>query len=139
MTRKEHLLKLMQQKEKLKMRQQANTVGSLTQQVDASKSMVDRLTNLQTENLDTDKLMTPQSLRSRSWYGRYVAEQKELAQSRLEFLSEELTGARSQLAKSSNRNSILNDRFMTARSEREEDTEKRQEGLMPPRQVLPRG
>lgn len=139
MTRKEHLLKLMQQKEKLKMRQQANTVGSLTQQVDASKSLVDRLTNLQTENLDTDKLMTPQSLRSRSWYGRYVAEQKELAQSRLEFLSEELTGARSQLAKSNNRNSILNDRFMTARSEREEDTEKRQEGLMPPRQVLPRG
>ena len=139
MTRKEHLLKLMQQKEKLKMRQQANTVGSLTQQVDASKSLVDRLTNLQTENLDTDKLMTPQSLRSRSWYGRYVAEQKELAQSRLELLSEALPGARSQLAKSSTRNSILNDRFMTARSEREEDTEKRQEGLMPPRQVLPRG
>ena len=139
MTRKEHLLKLMQQKEQLKMRQQANTVGSLTQQVDASKSLVDRLTNLQTENLDTEKLMTPQSLRSRSWYGRYVAEQKELAQSRLEFLAEELTGARRQLAKSNNRKSILNERFVAARQEREEDADNRREGLMPPRQAPRRG
>ena len=128
MTRKEHLLKLMQKKEQLRMRQQANTVGSLTQQVDASKSLIDRLANLQAENLETDKLMTPQSLRSRSWYGRYVAEQKELAQSRLEFLAEELTGARKQLAKSNNRKSILNDRFMDARNEREEEVDKRREG-----------
>lgn len=138
MTRKEHLLKLMQKKEQLRMRQQANTVGSLTQQVDASKSLIDRLANLQAENLETDKLMTPQSLRSRSWYGRYVAEQKELAQSRLEFLVEELTGVRKQLAKSNNRKSILNDRFMDARNEREEEVDKRREGQMPPRQV-PRG
>lgn len=138
MTRKEHLLMLLQKKEQLKMRQHANAVDSLTQQVDASKSLINRLTNLQADNLDTDQLMTPQSLRSRSWYGRYMAEQKELAQGRLEFLAEELTGARKQLAKSNNRKSILTDQCTNARHEREEADEKIRDGLMPPRQV-PRG
>ena len=96
MTRKEHLLKLLQKKEQLKMQRQASAVGSLAQQVDESQSLLDRLTNLQAENREIGGLITPHNLRSRSWYGRYMAEQQELAQNRLEFLAEELNGARKQ-------------------------------------------
>ena len=134
MTRKEHLLKLMQQKEQIKMQRQASAVGSLSQQVDASQSLVDRLTNLQAENRDIGGLVSPQHLRSRSWYGRYMAEQQELAQNRLDFLEEELKGARTQLARSSNRNTILDDRRLDARREGQETVEKLQDGLMSPRQ-----
>ena len=134
MTRKEHLLKLMQQKEQIKMQRQASAVGSLSQQVDASQSLVDRLTNLQAENRDIGGLVSLQHLRSRSWYGRYMAEQQELAQNRLDFLEEELKGARTQLARSSNRNTILDDRRLDARREGQETVEKLQDGLMSPRQ-----
>ena len=134
MTRKELLLKLMQQKEQIKMQRQASAVGSLSQQVDASQSLVDRLTNLQAENRDIGGLVSPQHLRSRSWYGRYMAEQQELAQNRLDSLEEELKGARTQLARSSNRNTILDDRRLDARREGQETVEKLQDGLMSPRQ-----
>ena len=134
MTRKEHLLKLLQKKEQLKMQRQASTVGSLTQQVDESQSLLNRLTNLQAENREINGLVTPQNLRSRSWYGRYMAEQQELAQNRLEFLADELNGARKQLARSSNRNNILDDRRLDARIEGEEAAEKKEDGLMSPRQ-----
>jgi len=133
-TRKEHLLKLLQKKEQLKMQRQASTVGSLTQQVDESQSLLNRLTNLQAENREINGLVTPQNLRSRSWYGRYMAEQQELAQNRLEFLADELNGARKQLARSSNRNNILDDRRLDARTEGEEAAEKKEDGLTSPRQ-----
>lgn len=134
MTRKEHLLKLLQKKEQLKMQRQASAVGSLAQQVDESQSLLDRLTNLQAENRAIGGLITPHNLRSRSWYGRYMAEQQELAQNRLEFLAEELNGARKQLAKSNNRNNILDDRRLDARIEGQEAAEKKEDDLMSPRQ-----
>ena len=134
MTRKEHLLKLLQKKEQLKMQRQASTVGSLAQQVDESQSLLNRLTNLQAENREINGLVTPQNLRSRSWYGRHMAEQQELAKNRLDFLADELNGARKQLARSSNRNNILDDRRLDARIEGEEAAEKKEDGLMSPRQ-----
>lgn len=134
MTRKEHLLKLLQKKEQLKMQRQASTVGSLAQQVGESQSLLSRLTSLQAENREIDRLVTPQNLRSRSWYGRYMAEQQELAQNRLDFLADELNGARAQLARSSNRNNILDDRRLDARIEGEEAAEKKEDDLMSPRQ-----
>ncbi len=63
-----------------------------------------------------------------------VAEQQELAKNRLDFLADELNGARKQLARSSNRNNILDDRRLDARIEGEEAAEKKEDGLMSPRQ-----
>jgi hypothetical protein len=102
--------------------------------VDESQSLLDRLTNLQAENREIGGLITPHNLRSRSWYGRYMAEQQELAQNRLDFLAEELNGARKQLAKSNNRNNILDDRRLDARLEGQEAAEKKEDDLMSPRQ-----
>jgi len=138
MTRKEHLLKLLQKKEQIKMQRQASTVGSLAQQVDSSQSLIDRLANLQGENQEISGLVSPQHLRSRSWYGRYMSEQHELAQNRLEFLEAELEGARSQLARSSNRNTILDDRRQEARREGQEAQEDLQDRLRSPRLAQPR-
>ena len=139
MTRKEHLLKLMQKKEQIKMQRQASSVVSLAQQVDGSQSLIDRLTNLQAENQQISGLVSPQHLRSRSWYGRYMSEQQELAQNRLDFLAEELKGARSQLAHSSSRNTILDDRRLDARREGQVAQEDLQDRLMSPRSVPTRG
>ena len=139
MTRKEHLLKLMQKKEQIKMQRQATTVGSLAQQVDSSQSLINKLTALQAENQEISGLVSPQHLRSRSWYGRYMSEQQELAQNRLEFLEAELKGARNQLARSSSRNTILDDRRIDARREGQEEKEELQDRLMPPRSGQYRG
>jgi hypothetical protein len=139
MTRKEHLLKLMQKKEQIKMQRQATTVGSLAQQVDTSQSLINKLTTLQAENQEISGLVSPQHLRSRSWYGRYMSEQQELAQNRLEFLEAELKGARNQLARSSSRNTILDDRRIDARREGQEEKEELQDRLMPPRSGQYRG
>ena len=139
MTRKEHLLKLMQKKEQIKMQRQATTVGSLAQQVDTSQSLINKLTTLQAENQEISGLVSPQHLRSRSWYGRYMSEQQELAQNRLEFLEAELKGARNQLARSSSRNTILDDRRIDARREGQEEKEQLQDRLMPPRSGQYRG
>jgi hypothetical protein len=139
MTRKEHLLKLMQKKEQIKMQRQATTVGSLAQQVDSSQSLINKLTTLQAENQEISGLVSPQHLRSRSWYGRYMSEQQELAQNRLEFLEAELKGARNQLARSSSRNTILDDRRIDARREGQEEKEELQDRLMPPRSGQYRG
>jgi hypothetical protein len=139
MTRKEHLLRLMQKKEQIKMQRQATTVGSLAQQVDSSQSLINKLTTLQAENQEISGLVSPQHLRSRSWYGRYMSEQQELAQNRLEFLEAELKGARNQLARSSSRNTILDDRRIDARREGQEEKEELQDRLMPPRSGQYRG
>ena len=121
------------------MQRQATTVGSLAQQVDSSQSLINKLTTLQAENQEISGLVSPQHLRSRSWYGRYMSEQQELAQNRLEFLEAELKGARNQLARSSSRNTILDDRRIDARREGQEEKEELQDRLMPPRSGQYRG
>lgn len=133
MTRKERLLSLLQKKEKLKMQKQANAVGALAEEVAQARDMTERLTLLLEANRSPSHPILPHELRSRSWYGRQVVEQKEFAQNRLEFLSTELSDAQTQLARQQNRENILADKQKIARREGHEERDAKAEGLMPPR------
>lgn len=138
MLRKERLFKLLKQKEKLITQKQAQAVKNLSDEFGQTEALTNRLETLQKTNLPPDRPVLPHELRSMSWYGRYMAEQLELAQNRLDFLSNELTTAQSHLARHQVRTAILEDRAQAAARDHADHKDAVAEAQIPPRCPSPK-
>lgn len=72
-------------------------------------------------------------LRSKAWYGREMAQQREFAKNRLEFLGKEIETAQTRLAQSKQKEKILSERAVTERRVFAQEAEDKAERARPPR------
>ena len=138
MSRSERLIGLMQLREKMRARRQAQAVGELSGELGRAQSMQTKLAGLIQANTPLDEPMTPFALRSRAWYGRQMQEQFELLENRNEFLAVEIAQARAALMHHKSRETVLEERSVVARKTEIETRESLAEGQMPPRGARPR-
>lgn len=135
MSKKSRLFTLMMKREKLLLRQKAHALdGLLTDQAKLAE-LNEKLANLLTENEHKAGPQTVQALRSRAHYGREMAEQKEFAKNRLEFLDIEIVTAQTRLAHSKQREQLLGEKAHAEHQDFIKEAEKVAEQLAPTRKV----
>ena len=132
MPHKARLYELMMKREKLALRRKADALGGLVQDQSKLADLDEKLAVLLTESCAQKGAETVHSLRSRAWYGREMAGQREFAQNRLEFLGKEIETAQSRLAQSKQKEKILGERALTERKIFAQEAENNAEKLCPP-------
>jgi hypothetical protein len=110
MSRKSRLFELMMKRETLRLRQKADALGGLVGDQTRLSDLDAKLADLILENSKNHGTQTVSALRSQAFYGREMAEQREFAQNRLEFLGREIVTAQTQLAQSKQKEKMLEER-----------------------------
>jgi hypothetical protein len=110
MSRKSRLFELMMKRETLRLRQKADALSGLVGDQTRLSDLDEKLADLIVENSKNHGTQTVSSLRSQAFYGREMAEQREYAQNRLEFLGREIETAQTQLAQSKQKEKMLEER-----------------------------
>ena len=110
MSRKSRLFELMMKRETLRLRQKADALSGLVGDQTRLSDLDEKLADLIVENSKNHGTQTVSSLRSQAFYGREMAEQREFAQNRLEFLGREIETAQTQLAQSKQKEKMLEER-----------------------------
>ncbi len=133
MSRKARLFELMVKREKLALRRKADALGGLVADHEKLADLDEKLASLLAENSATKGEQSVQMLRSKAWYGREMAQQREFAKNRLEFLGKEIETAQTRLAQSKQKEKILSERAVTERRVFAQEAEDKAERARPPR------
>lgn len=110
MSRKTRLLELMMKRETLRLRQKADALCGLVGDQTRLSDLDEKLADLILENSKNHGSQTVSALRSQAVYGREMAEKREFAQNRLEFLGREIVTAQTQLAQSKQKEKMIEER-----------------------------
>ena len=115
MSRTSRLYELMMKRETMRLRQKADALGGLVGDQTRLSDLDAKLAELIVENSQDRGTQTVSALRSQAFYGREMAEQREFAQNRLEFLGREIETAQMQLAQSKQKEKMLEERAARGR------------------------
>jgi len=115
MSRKERVFGLLVKREKISVRKKSEALNHLLNDYDKMQNLNRKLSILLSETNSKSGVETVQSLRSKAWYGREMAQQKEFTSNRLEFLNKEIEAGRSGLAINKQKERILIEKVIEER------------------------
>jgi hypothetical protein len=136
MSRKARLFELMMKREKLALRRKADALGALQADQGKLTDLDEKLEALLAENAAPGGVQSVHMLRSRAWYGREMAQQREFAKNRLEFLGKEIKTAQSKLAQSKQKEKILGEKAKAEHRLFAQEAEEKADQLRSPRKLI---
>jgi len=135
MSHKARLFELMMKREKLAMRQKSDALMGLVEDRGRLADLDSQLEKLIAQNVNKAGPQTVSALRSKAFYGREMAQQREFALNRLEFLAVEIETAQSKLSQSKQKEKILGERAAQEYRAFANENEEKAERLRAPRRV----
>jgi hypothetical protein len=133
MSHKARLYELMMKREKLAMRQKSDVLAGLVEDRTRLADLDRQLSELIAESTKGSGSLSVSALRSKAFYGREMAQQREFAVNRLDFLAIEIENAQSKLSHAKQKEKILAERAMTERRAFAQEIDEKAERLRSPR------
>lgn len=139
MSHKARLYELMMKREKLAMRQKSDVLMGLVEDRTRLADLDSQLSELLAESTKKSGPLSVSALRSKAFYGREMAQQREFAVNRLDFLAVEIETAQSKLSHAKQKEKILAERVVSERrafADEIEEQAERQRNPRPPLQKM---
>lgn len=139
MSHKARLYELMMKREKLAMRQKSDVLMGLVEDRTRLADLDSQLSELLAESTKKSGPLSVSALRSKAFYGREMAQQREFAVNRLDFLAVEIETAQSKLSHAKQKEKILAERVVSERrafADKIEEQAERQRNPRPPLQKM---
>lgn len=133
MSRKARLFELMMKREKLASRQKAEALGGLVDDQSKLTDLDEKLAVLLELNTRKSGPQSVSALKSKAFYGREMAQQREFTQNKLSFLETEIETAQALLSQSMQKKKILQDRVQVEKRLFLQEAEERSELVRPER------
>ncbi|CRK76126.1 hypothetical protein NIG5292_02183 [Nereida ignava] len=115
MSHKARLYELMMKREKLAMRQKSDVLMGLVEDRTRLADLDSQLSELLAESTKKSGPLSVSALRSKAFYGREMAQQREFAVNRLDFLAVEIETAQAKLSQAKQKEKILAERAVSER------------------------
>lgn len=133
MSHKARLYELMMKREKLAMRQKSDVLAGLVEDRTRLADLDRQLSELIAESTKGSGSLSVSALRSKAFYGREMAQQREFAVNRQDFLAIEIENAQLKLSHAKQKEKILAERAMTERRAFAQEIDEKAERLRNPR------
>ena len=133
MSHKARLCALMMKREKLAMRQKSDVLMGLVEDRTRLADLDSQLSELLAESIKKSGSLSVSALRSKAFYGREMAQQREFAVNRLDFLAVEIETAQSKLSQAKQKEKILAERAVSERRAFANEIDEKAELLRNPR------
>ena len=133
MSHKARLYELMMKREKLAMRQKSDVLMGLIEDRTRLADLDSQLSELLAESTKKSGSLSVSALRSKAFYGREMAQQREFAVNRLDFLAVEIETAQSKLSQAKQKEKILAERAVSERRAFANEIDEKAELLRNPR------
>ena len=133
MSHKARLYELMMKREKLAMRQKSDVLMGLVEDRTRLADLDSQLSELLAESTKKSGPLSVSALRSKAFYGREMAQQREVAVNRLDFLAVEIETAQAKLSQAKQKEKILAERAVSERRAFANEIDEKAERLRNPR------